>query len=95
MDISRTVRIVAAGGLAVLAGFFAAGQVHAQADIVARDTTWSAPVDTIPAPPADTIPAPPADTAPASDDTTWSAPVDGGLGDGPVLATPNDTTWGW
>ncbi|WP_326604200.1 hypothetical protein [Streptomyces sp. NBC_01800] len=132
MDISRTVGIVAAGGLAVLAGFFAVGQVHAQADIVARDTTWSAPVDTIPAPPAETTPASddttwsvPADTTPASDDTTWSVPaettsasddttwsapadttpapddttskppVDGGLGDGPVLATPNDTTWGW
>nr|WTB35112.1 hypothetical protein OG781_41715 [Streptomyces sp. NBC_00830] len=79
---------MAAGGLAVLAGFFAAGQVHAQADIVAGDTTWSAPVDTIPAPPADTAPALP-------DDTTKKAPVDGWLGDGPVVATTNDTTWGW
>ncbi|MDX3766347.1 MULTISPECIES: hypothetical protein [unclassified Streptomyces] len=117
MDISRTVRIVAAGGLAVLAGFFAAGQVHTQADIVAGDTTWSSPVDTIPGPPAETIPASddttwsvpvdptpapddttwsvPADTTPAPDDTTSQPPVDGGLGDGPVLATPNDTTWGW
>ncbi|WP_392749526.1 hypothetical protein [Streptomyces sp. LN590] len=94
MDISRTVRIVAAGGLAVLAGFFAAGQVHAQADIVAGDTTWSAPVDTFPAPPAETIPASndttwsvPADTTPASDDTTWSVPADAA----PVLS--DDTTW--
>lgn len=93
MDISRTVRIVAAGGLAVLAGFFAAGQVHAQADIVAGDTTWSAPVDTIQAPPAEIIPASddttwlvPADTTPASDDTTWSAPAD-------TTPAPDDTTW--
>ncbi|MFF1838374.1 hypothetical protein ACFVXE_29845 [Streptomyces sp. NPDC058231] len=83
MDISRTVRIVAAGGLAVLAGFFAAGQVHAQGDIVAGDATWSAPVDTIPAPPAETTPAPndttwsvPADATPAPDDTTWSVSAD-------------------
>jgi hypothetical protein len=102
MDISRTVRIVAAGGLAVLAGFFAAGQVHAQADIVAGDATWSAPVDTIPAPPAETTPAPddntwsvPADTTPAPDDTTSKPPVGGGLGDVPIPITPNDTTWGW
>ncbi|MFF0290702.1 hypothetical protein [Streptomyces sp. NPDC005262] len=102
MVISRTARIVAAGGLAVLAGFFAAGQVHAQADIVARDTTWSSPVGTIPGPPAETIPASddttwsvPADPTPAPDGTTSKSPVDGGLGDGPILATPNDTTWGW
>ncbi|WP_406515666.1 hypothetical protein OH809_25425 [Streptomyces sp. NBC_00873] len=99
MTISRTVGIAAAGGLAVLAGFFAAGQVHAQADTVAGDTTWSAPVDTISPPPADTAPAVsddttwlvPADPVPAvSDDTTWSAPIDG-----TVPAVPMDTTWGW
>ncbi|MET8534484.1 hypothetical protein ABZV67_21780 [Streptomyces sp. NPDC005065] len=63
MIVSRTARIAAAVGLAVLAGFFVAGQVHAQADIVAGDTTWSAPADTAPALP---------------DDTTWSVPADGG-----------------
>lgn len=99
MIISRTVRIVAAGGLAVLAGFFAAGQVHAQAGTVAGDTAWSSLVDTISRPPANTVPAvsddttwsAPADTAPVlSDDTTWSAPIDG-----TVPAVQMDTTWGW
>ncbi|MFG3140913.1 MULTISPECIES: hypothetical protein [unclassified Streptomyces] len=74
--------------LAVLAGFFVAGQVHTQAGAALADTTWSAPIDTIPSPPADADPAHPADT-------TWSAPVDGGTEGDPVPVTPNDTTWGW
>jgi hypothetical protein len=43
--ISRTVRIVAAGAVAVLAGLIVAGPLHAQGKpVVAGDTTWVAPL---------------------------------------------------
>ncbi|MGW3658378.1 hypothetical protein ACWD6R_23010 [Streptomyces sp. NPDC005151] len=85
MVISRTVRIAAVVALAVLAGFFAAGQIHAQdGKVVAGDTTWSAPADTVPAD----------ETAwPVPADTTWSAPADGEAGGGVVPVVPRDTTW--
>ncbi|WP_127358911.1 hypothetical protein [Actinacidiphila soli] len=77
MAISRTIRIVAAGVLAVLG--LVAGSLHAQPRPVhAADTTWSVPADTTWSVRADNV-------------SVNGADADGGHGHGQV--EPDDTTW--
>lgn len=75
MSISRTVRIVAAGALAVLGAFGVACVSHgSESGARAMDTTYSQSVDGGP-------------SAAAPADTTWSQPLDGGVSVAPMDTT--------